>query len=204
MMRRPGHAVNDGLTVIDAPLPVVDGFDLQLSIDNVVSFGGDEMLYRHFLGRALALPGADILTAASLAAWRAGVLELRADALARLDGAEPAFAAAALGLEPAELGAFVRGQERGRFFWPRQLPEIARVGGFRGLGGALQSPPVSAAPLARRGGFALHTATDDWEYDADIFGGRLSRVDVPGATGTVDDAELRVSPVSYLARLVPA
>jgi hypothetical protein len=202
MIRRPGHVVNDGLMIEASPLPAVDGVDLQLSIDNVVALGGDERLYRHFLGAALAVGDADVLTVAALAAWRAGVIELRADALSRLDAAEPASAAAALGIAPGDLGPFVLGQRENRFAWPTALPEIARVGGFRGLGGALASPPVSACPLEREGGFALHTATDDWEYDADIFGGRLSRVETPGATGAVRGAELTVSPNSYLATLV--
>ncbi len=205
MIRRPGHAVNDGLVTDDSPLPPVDGIDLRLSIDNVVAHGGDERLYRHFLIRALAVPDADVLTVAALAAWRAGVIGLRDDALGRLASAPPATVAAALGIESGDIGVFVHGQKSSRFAWPGAPADarvIARVGGFRGLGGAFASPPLSASPLDREGGFAVHTAMDDWEYDADIFGGRLSRVEEPGPTGPVRGAELTVSPLSYLATLV--
>jgi hypothetical protein len=204
MIRRPGQLVNEGLALSSATLPPLEGFDLQLSIDNVVALGGSERLYRHFLGRALTVPDADVLAIASLAAWRAGVIDLRADALHRLEMSEPVSAAAALGIELDDLGAFVVGQARSAFAWTSTLPVIARVGGFRGLGGAFISPPLSATTLEREGGFALLTAVDAWEYDADTFGGRLVRVDEPGDPGPVRDVQLTVSPDSYLAELVLA
>jgi hypothetical protein len=207
MIRRPGQLVNDGLVFQSVELPEVDGFDLQLSIDNVVTLGGDERLYRHFLAEALAVSGADVLAVAALAAWRSGAIELRADALRRVDAAAPAAVAAALGIAPGDLSAFVHEQKTNRFGWPGAQTAagvVAWVGGFRGLGGEFTSPPLSADPLEREGGFALHTATDDWEYDGDVFGGRLIRVDGPGATGPTRGAELKVSALSYLAALVLA
>lgn len=210
MIRRAGQAINADLELDPNPmLPEISGFDLDLSIDNVVGFGGDAARYRHFMARGLAglesdLSSAHILAVASLAAWRAGVLELRSDALGRMTVAPAASVAGALGIESGALEAFAHGQSGSRFAWPgsaRPRRVIALVGGFRGLGGAFASPPLSTALLEREGGFAIRTATEHWEYDADIFGGRLSRVDTPGPIGELSGAELLVTPDSYLATL---
>ena len=208
MIRRPGHLVNDGLAIEDAgSLPALDGFDLRLSVDNVAGWGGDARMYQHFLVRSLADPDAELMTSAALAAWRAGVIELREDALGRLETAAPASAAAALGLQPSELGPFAHAQRGNRFARsPSTEPgtDVARVGGFRGVGGVFISPPMTATPLDRPGGFAIHTASDDWEYDADLFGGRLRMVESSGEVGPVLGAVMTTSPLSYLAILAVA
>lgn len=211
MIRRPGHLINADLELDPHPIfPETSGFDLDLSIENVVVFGGDEARYRHFLGRGLAALestpiSVEVLAVASLAAWRAGVLELRLDALQRMSAAPPASVAAALGIEVSALGEFEHRQQSNRFGWP-DVPVsqrvIAVVGGFHGLGGAFVSPPLSTTPLAREGGFAIHTDSGEWEYDGDVFGGRLTRVEATGPIGEPAGAELSVSPDSYLASLV--
>jgi hypothetical protein len=208
MIRRPGHLVNDGLTIDDtAPLPTADRLDVPLSIENVEGWGGDPRLYRHFLTRSLLQPDAEVLTSAALAAWRAGVIDIREDALGRLEVAGPASAAAALGVDPGELGPFIHAQRQNRFALSPASESgltVARVGGFRGLGGVFTSPPLAATSLGRAGGFAVHTASGDWEYDADVFGGRLRAVESAGDTGPVSGAVMTTSPLSYLATVVLA
>ncbi|HEX7827541.1 MAG TPA: hypothetical protein VF477_21755, partial [Mycobacterium sp.] len=67
-------------------LPVVPGLDLALSADNVARYGGDPHRYALALTAALAAdpglaPSRDaMLAVTSVAAWRAGVLGIRADA----------------------------------------------------------------------------------------------------------------------------
>jgi hypothetical protein len=208
MIRRAGHVVNDTLGPVGArQLPVIDGFDTRLASDNVVSWGGDPELYRHFFGTSIDLDRSEssteqplphtVLTLASLAAWRSGVLDLRQDALGRLgEGLESESVAApvlasALGLQPSELTDFVRYQAQSPFGWPARGSGdvvIARVGGFRGLGGPWTAPPVRAEAVSADGEFLI-TLTDGevWRLEADIFGTRLSRADNRGEhTGKCD------------------
>jgi hypothetical protein len=196
MIRSPGQAVNDGLQPHTATVPSVRDFDIALSIRNVESWGGDPALYQRFLSLGLAADEADgvtdgplphtVLTLAALAAWRSGALDLRPDALARLGEAlgsgsipRPALASA-LGLAPSELDDFARAQAESPFGWPARGEGdvvVARVGGFRGLGGPWTAPPLRGEPSEREGRFVI-TLTDGerWQLDADIFGTALTRV----------------------------
>ena len=87
MIARAHHAVND-VGIGSAPeLPTVPGLDLVLSVANVTRFGGDPHRYGRAVSAALvAAPGLaasrdSMLPVTSVAAWRAGVLGIRADAL---------------------------------------------------------------------------------------------------------------------------
>lgn len=234
MIRGPGQAVNDGLAPHAATLPALRDFDLELSIRNVESWGGDTALYQRFLSLALAadddagvtdgpLPHT-VLGLAALAAWRSGALDLRQDALARLaealdSGSIPRTAlAAALGLVPSELVDFASAQAESPFGWPARGDGdvvVARIGGFRGLGGPWTAAPLRADHGSHDGHFVI-TLTDGerWTLDADIFGSALTRfspdpsdepaADPPG--GAVASAawptRLAVFDTSYLAWLV--
>jgi hypothetical protein len=237
MIRGPGQAVNDGLPPHTAALPPVRDFDIALSIRNVESWGGEPTLYQRFLALALAADEVDggtdgplphtVLTVAALSAWRSGALDLRADALARLGEAlgsgsipRPALAGA-LGLAPSELDDFVRAQAESPFGWPARGDGdvvVARVGGFRGLGGPWTAPPLRGEPGEHEGRFVI-TLTDGerWQLDADIFCTALTRVssgaedasgtavsgprDRPVASGAWP-TRLAVFDTSYLAWLV--
>lgn len=234
MIRGPGHAVNDGLPQHTAVVSPVRDFDIALSIRNVESWGGDPALYQRFLSLALAADeahgGTDgprphaVLTLAALAAWRSGALDLRADALARLGEAvgsgsipRPALASA-LGLAPSELDDFIVAQAESPFGWPARGDGdvvVARVGGFRGLGGPWTAPPLRGGPGEHEGRFVI-TLTDGerWQLDADIFGTALTRMS-PEAAGTAASGaserpvasgawptHLAVFDTSYLAWLV--
>jgi hypothetical protein len=196
MIRGAGQTVNDGLPQLSVSVPVVPDFDIELSVRNVESWGGDRELYQRFLSLALdAVDAADgtggplpqaVRGLAALAAWRSGVIDLRQDALARLAealerGSIPRQAlAAALGLASADLDGFARAQAESPFGWPARGDDdvvIARVGGFRGLGGPWTAPPLSAENADREGRFVI-TLTDGelWQLDADIFGTALTRI----------------------------
>jgi hypothetical protein len=196
MIRRAGHVVNDALGPAGASqLPVIEGFDTALASDNVVSWGGDRELYRRFFATSIDLDRSEssteqplphtVLTLGSLAAWRSGVLDLRQDALGRLSEALESGSvaapvlASALGLQAGELPDFVRYQAESPFGWPARGSGdvvIARVGGFRGLGGPWTAPPARAEATSADGEFLI-TLTDGelWRLEADIFGTRLSR-----------------------------
>jgi hypothetical protein len=234
MTRGPGHTVNDGLAPTSEPLPTVRDFDIELSMHNVESWGGDRALYRRFLGRGLAADSVEgvtdgplphtVLGLAALAAWRSGALDLRQDALGRLgealaSGSIPRSAlASALGLAAAELDEFALAQAESPFGWPARADDdvvIARVGGFRGLGGPWTAPPLRADAADHDGRFLI-TLTDGgrWQLDADIFGSTLTRLapdtgdaavtDAPGGGGASDAWPVRVAvfDTSYLAWLV--
>ena len=218
MTHRAGHVVDDGVPVDDvAPPRLAVGLDEERAERNTVAWGGDAARWRHVLTAALvvqrtsARPEQGHRDLSALAAWRSGVVGLRADALARLDrvlagegGDErpsPEAAAAALGLDPTHLDAFVDGQRGDPFAWPPGRPGglIARVGGFRGLGGPWQARPQWTAPLDEAGGHLLWVAPEAgadgppagaelWRLDADVFGHRLVLLtDHAPAGGAVPD-----------------
>ncbi|KQM60511.1 hypothetical protein [Agreia sp. Leaf210] len=234
MIRRPGHTVNDTLGRTTAsPLPAVEGLDARLASANVASWGGDPELYTRFFGTSLELElerggstqqpmTQTVLALAALAAWRSGVLDLRQDALGRLTEAlesgsvTASVLASALGLQAGELADFVRCQAESPFGWPaRGSGEVvvARVGGFRGLGGPWTAPPASAERLSPDGDFLITLADGEvWRLEADIFGTRLSRaeggpdlVTRPRAEPAASEAwpiRVAVFDTSYLAWLV--
>ena len=233
MIRRAGHAVNDTLGPAVVPeIASFEGFDTRLARDNVVSWGGEPELFDRFFATAIDLDRSEstteqplphtVLTLASLAAWRSGVLDLRQDALGRLTEAldsgsvADSVLASALGLQASELSDFVRCQAESPFGWPaRGTGEVvvARVGGFRGLGGPWTAPPASAEQLSSDGDFLITLADGElWRLEADIFGTRLSRAEPGTGPETERPSEppasgawptrLAVFDTSYIAWLV--
>lgn len=213
MINRPGHAVNDGLSFTDRPIGTVAGLDFDASVSNVAAWGGQVAIYRHVAAAALTAAGPSLdpelaLAVAGLAGWRAGVLDLRTAALAHLDalvaGGFADVAAAALGLDHeavSQLGAL---QQRSPLGWPRQPvgAVVARVGGFRGLGGPWSTPPV-AGWFDAAGRLRVRCADGTgWQLTVDVFGARVTPLpeDQP-VRFEAAPAGVRISATSYLVRL---
>ena len=210
MTQHPRHLVNESLVLTDEPLPETS-VNLALSATRIQERHGDAAgaRYRHFIGRALAAqPRAgrdDLLTLAALAAWRAGALAFRTDALRRLDlalagGSTPLSAvAAALGLGEGGVAPFTQLQRTSRFGWPGlHAPGelLAVIGGFRGLYGPWLAPPAAALAGDRPGTFLIRTGTagagaEEWQLTADVFGHTLVRLPADEAETETAGAEAR-------------
>lgn len=209
-MKRPGHLANAS-PAAGAP-PPVDGLDLTLAAQNVRRAGGDPSRFAGSLAAALREdpePGRPrALAFAALAAWRAGALVYRDDALARLDGlltdGAGLAAARALGLDTASLAAtFGTAQRTDRFWWPGRAEArgyVCAVGGFAGVGGAWVAPPDEGFALAQPGAFAIRTGDEWWRLDADVWGSQLRRIDgEPPAAASDSLASIVCTADSYLA-----
>lgn len=215
-MNRPGHLANT-----EAPLgspPEQAGFDVALAAENVRRAGGDRARFAAGLAAALrerpAPDRAELLGFAALAAWRAGALAYRDDALARLDalvaGDAGLAAARALGLESREsAAAFAAAQRTDRFWWPLRRASrgyVCAVGGFAGLGGTWIVPPEVGVPLSEPGAFAIRAGDEWWRLDADVWGHRLVKMDHVDGDPIGQDppasdpaASIVCTPSSYLA-----
>ncbi|GGU10573.1 potassium transporter Kef [Nocardioides albus] len=221
MIRRPGHTVNASVRREPATLPSATGLDLDLAVANVARWGGDTGLFGGFLAAGLAGRGADPIEIgqdlAAVAAWRAGVVGLRADALRAvascLDAGLGEAVGATLGMPGSDVAGFLEGQRTDRFFWPAwqhlgRAYLVARVGGFAGLGGPWLAHPGDVI-AAGEGQWLVEVGDELWEIDADLFGHSVSPadedpadagepVDGPGAT----DIRVVSVPTSYLLEVV--
>ena len=203
-------------------MPVVAGLDLELAEANVARWGGDAGLFGTSLGAGLeavqdAPETAAVQDLAAVAAWRAGVIGLRTDALRAVSDLADAGLAdavgATLGMPGTDVAGFVEGQRTDRFFWPpwQQLGRaylIARIGGFAGLGGPWLAHPGDVI-AAGEGRWLVEVGEELWEVDADLFGHSVSQAaDDPASTGDQADsagtAGVRVVsvPTSYLLEVV--
>lgn len=221
MIRRPGHSVNATVAREPAPLPSVAGLDLDLAVANVARWGGDPQLFGRFLAAGLAgrtTGSVEVVQdLAAVAAWRAGVIGLRADALrAASAGLEAGLAdavGATLGMPGADVAGFVEGQRTDRFFWPAwqnlgRAYLVARIGGFAGLGGPWLAHPGDVITVGE-GRWLVEVGEELWEIDADLFGHSVSPAgDDPAEPGdSVDPVRttgVRVVsvPTSYLLEVV--
>jgi hypothetical protein len=117
-----------------------------------------------------ALPPAHVLDAAAVTAWRAGMPRLRAAALAACTRLDDAARAVALG-DDAPLYARLRDDP-----WasadPAQIQIVARLGGFRGFGGAFLRPPRVGALDDE---LIVTDGETTWQLHADRFGAQLAR-----------------------------
>jgi hypothetical protein len=216
VIARAHHAVNDGIARPEPALPDVPGLDLALSVDNVARFGGDPHRYAWAVTAALAAdPGLarsreQMLAVASVAAWRSGVLGIRADACAWLPQLRQDVGGAILGLPADALWAFRSGQAVDRFYWPLRPGDstqpFARLGGFAGLGGPWEFPPTEPV-LEAPGRWTVQVGPARWRLEADVFGHALgpvgSSVPPPPAAQERVTAQLVVRPTSFLADVVP-
>ena len=196
MTHLPGHAVNAGLVLTTPQLAA----SVSATTSRVVGWGGDGARYEHFVGAGLAAGLAE-RDAGAIAGWRAGVLDLRDDALGRVRELGD-DARVALGTD-GSVADFFAAQRLDPFAWPGALDgtDVAAIGGFSGLAGVWLSPPTSAKAVAPTS-FAVSTGEVHWLVQADVFG---SRVQPLAAAIEIDvEATVRpiVSPQSYLVRLV--
>ncbi|WP_203135480.1 potassium transporter Kef [Microbacterium sp. JZ31] len=159
--------------------------DLEAASARVVAWGGDAARFADAVARGVAavpdLGPAAVVTLAAVAGWRAGVLGLRDDALTRLAAATGPLAAAcaaALRLRPDDLAFTVTGQRQDRFWWPGATSRsvVARVGGFRGLGGPWDLPPADPRQIAA-GAWSVRVGDARIAVEADVFGHRLTALD---------------------------
>jgi hypothetical protein len=219
MIRRPGHSVNASAARQPGGLPAVTGLDLDLAVANVARWGGDTGLFGTSLGAGLAdAPDAPETAAvqdlAAVAAWRAGVIGLRTDALRAasscLDAGLADAVGATLGMPGSDVAGFVEGQRTDRFFWPawQRLGRaylIARIGGFAGLGGPWLAHPGDVI-TAGEGRWLVEVGEELWAVDADLFGHSVSLAgddpaDAGDAAGT-DGVRVVSVPTSYLLEVV--
>ncbi|NYI80851.1 potassium transporter Kef [Nocardioides panzhihuensis] len=221
MIRRPGHSVNAAVRRESAPLPSAAGLDLELAVANVARWVGDPQLFSRFLAAGLAGPtsvsvdvGQDL---AAVAAWRAGVIGLRTDALravsACLDAGLTDAVGATLGMPGTDVAGFVEGQRTDRFFWPAwqnlgRAYLVARIGGFAGLGGPWLAHPGDVIATGE-GQWLVEVGEELWEIDADLFGHSVSPADSdpteagdPVATAATPGIRVVSVPTSYLLEVV--
>lgn len=136
----------------------------------------------------------ELLEAAKVAGWRAGLAHFRESALELCRKLPPRAAAAALGLSDLSLAAdeidtVVRQLLADPWLSPalalrgkpdtRHLHLVARVGAFRGFGGDFIRPPLVTCP---GGQFVASDGEHQWLLHADCFGSTLHR------TGAVTEA----------------
>ncbi|WP_341955129.1 potassium transporter Kef [Microbacterium sp. LWH13-1.2] len=189
MNRVPVQLANVSAPFPHAVLPDLSaaGLDAALAAESVRGAHGDPLLFRRALAAGVALAPASLtdresaLDLVAIAAWRAGALGLRADALARLGGLDSAeqrvSAAASLGIGVDLLDEFRRRQRSDRFWWPGRADQrgyVLATGGFRGLGGAWIRPPERVERVPDDGAFAFLVADAWWRLDSDVWGARLS------------------------------
>ena len=134
----------------------------------------------------------ELLAAAQVAAWRAGLAQYRLSALARCRTLKPNIAGLALGL-PGFKASFLSAKGRDALLdalladpWldpadsappaNTTLKIVARLGAFRGFGGLFMAPPMVTAP---EGQFVVSDSDDHWLLFADRFGASWQRVAAP-------------------------
>src|SRR5579859_7651158 len=134
----------------------------------------------------------ELLAAAQVAAWRAGLAHFRLSALERCRALKPNIAGLALGL-PGFKATFLTLTARDNLIaalladpWldpaapePPAKPGlqiVKRVGAFRGFGGLFMAPPSVACP---GGQFVVSDGDDHWLLFADHFGASFQRAATP-------------------------
>lgn len=216
MNRVPVQLANVSAPFPPAELPDLSaaGLDAALAAESVRTAHGDPLLFGRALAAGIELDPASLadrhraLDLVAIAAWRAGALGLRADALTRLDDLDSAeqrvAAAGALGLGVDLLDEFRRRQRGDRFWWPGRADQrgyVLATGGFRGLGGAWVRPPERVERLPDDGAFAFLVADAWWRLDSDVWGARLSLLPERPATAepSADGVTVVIGPDTHLA-----
>lgn len=209
---RPARFVNAGVQPSGAPVPQLTEGELAVAGANVAAWGGSPALFRHFLAAGLAAaPVPDAHRLASIAAWRAGALSLRFEALRLLPTLPEPAVGATLGFSIETLSDFAELQQLDPYWWPGRATgrgQVLRTGGFAGLGGPWLAPPSRAGRGALTGRWVVLAGTTWWQLDADVFGAVLTELgETPECGSDTDPSGIRitVSRDSYLVTLsVPA
>lgn len=216
MNRIPVQLANVSAPFPPAELPDLSavGLDTALAAESVQAAHGDPLLFSRALAAGIEHDPASVtdreraLDLVAIAAWRAGALGLRVDALTRLESLDSAeqrlAAAAALGVGVDVLDEFRRRQRSDRFWWPGRADQrgyVLATGGFRGLGGAWIRPPERVEPLRDDGAFAFLVAGVWWRLDSDVWGARLSLLPEPPTTAEQrdDGVTVVIGPDTHLA-----
>jgi hypothetical protein len=147
----------------------------------------------------------ELLRAAQVAAWRAGLAHYRLSALEVCRTLPPRLAAHALGAPdrgrtPAELEATLARLRDDPWLDPAEAPTrrrepprrlqlVRRVGAFRGFGGSFIAPPTVTAPSEQ---FVVTDGEGHWRLAADRFGATLHRTAAPPIGPGVADPPLRL------------
>lgn len=203
MIQRPRQLAH-GARTHDEPAPV-PGLDFDRARRRVAAAGGDPVRFAAAVAAAqrCGAEAPDAVDVAGIAAWAAGALALRDDALSRIERMLPHRAdvvAAALGLDAADVGAFAEHQRSDRFWWPGRGAAngyVCAVGGFAGLGGAWVAAPEEARTLDD-GVFAVRTGAQWWRLDADVWGARLVTIEDEPVASARAGASVVVRADSYL------
>lgn len=113
-------------------------------------------------------------------AWCSGLAHYRSGALIATDELPTTLVERALGIPNGQSWSEWR-EAVHESPWPRSLvgtePLLARIGSFRGLGGAFTEPPMLAT---RDGDLIARSGNDAWLVTADVFGSTLHRSDGAG------------------------
>ncbi|AZG46456.1 hypothetical protein [Gordonia insulae] len=221
MSRRTRFPV-DEVTAFPEPDPRIlpGSADFEISVRNVGAWGADVPRYRAAVAaglgaattRRIPVTLADVAT---VAAWRAGVPQIRSDALARIirsvemNAHSSLIFAATLGFAPEMMSAFLSAQRVDPFGWPQPLPVLAAFGGYRGIGGRFRTAPVGIS--AEAGSASWYVAGDGecWRVQADIFGAALTPCERPAdqewssRIPLSGNAVATVFPTSYLVWVLP-
>ena len=205
-LARPGHQANVGIVPARAAIAPLPDADLVVASANVAAWGGNPVLFRHWLAAGLdADPDADPRQVSAVAAWRAGALALRAEALALLPALPARAVAATLGF--GDVATFADRQRVDPYWWPGRDAANGLVlwaGGFAGLGGPWLAPPTMIGRTYISGRWVVRAGTSWWQLDADVFGALLTELGDSHDDRTTGDpyvVQAHVTPASYFVSL---
>lgn len=191
-MRTEWRPADDALSGLPDAEPPADaaGLDLRLAGERAADAGADPDAFGRLVAAGIAAVGSSadaetVRSVAVVAAWRAGAIGFRGDALARIShtladdapGPVAASLAAALALPVDALPGFVEGQRASPFHWPTTdgaPPLLAILGGFAGLGGPFVAAPEATGRRDDDGLPGIRTAEGWWLVEADAFGRRIT------------------------------
>lgn len=181
-MRRPGFTINEHVELPRMGVLLPD--ELASARERVGAWGGDTLLFHQLVAPLLTIAPAHLRDASAVAAWRAGVVRMRDAALEIIPQLPAEVAASALALEPHELPAFLDAQHTSRYAHPRLTGEVARLGGFVGLGGRLRTRATYTRFV--HNGIAFRTGDTGFHVELDVFGEAWTGIELSPAVAGSD------------------